>query len=1302
MPSALSRRLTIAAVAASAACLLGAGLSTPALANPAGTDVVIDEVYGGGGNSGAPVTNDYIELYNPTDAPISLSGWSVTYYSKAGNSGGSTTLASSIPAHGYYLVGESAGSNASASPLPTPDASGSIAMSATDGSVVLKNAGGTTADAVAFGAGVNGEGTAMAALSNSKAGARKVVGADTDDNSADFGLVTPAPKNSSVTEGGGTSTPLAIAALGDRSATVGTAFDAKPSATGGSAPYAWSASGLPGWASVDASTGEITGTPDAVGSASITLTVTDAANTTATGSFTLTTAEAGSTPTGHALISQVWGDGGYSGAPLTSDYIELYNPTDAAISLDGDSIAYGVYNRAAGSALSDFPISGSIPAHGHFLIAGSSGSAGADLPTPDATISLDLNYLGSFVALLDSTTAPSLPTGDIAGTPGIIDALGYGDGNTFEGQGQGTDLGTNIAAIRTPEGQDTDNNHNDFTTGAPAPVNSAGSTGGNPGDGGDAGDVTIAQIQGTDTDTSPLNGQSVTTTGVVTAVYATGGFNGFFLETGGAGGTAADDATPGASDAVFVYGSISASQVTVGESVSVSGTVQEYFGETEISFPTVTELATALPAVVPHKLAWNELDTDAKKEAHEGELMAPQGDFTVDENYETNFYGEVELAAGDQLLRQPTDVGTAGSQAAQDQAAYNTAHQITLDDGSSTVYYPDSSAASSPLPWLTADNTVSIGAKATFNEPVILDYRNDLWKFQPEHVVNGAGTDVVSFSEVRSQRAVPDQVGGQIKLSTFNVENYFTETGDIYGGCSYYDDRAGNHIAVDDCGATGPRGAANATSLARQQEKIVTGINGLDASIVSLEEVENSVKFGRDRYQALSTLVDALNAAAGSTVWAYVPSPAAADLPATADQDVIRTAFIYKPAAVSPVGASHVLNNLSGAGQDFSIAREPLAQGFKAAGAADTDAFLVVANHLKSKSNDATGLYPGDEENTDPASDQGAYNVTRTHQAQDMLAFARDQAAALNTDKVFLVGDFNAYTHEDPMEYLYSQGYTDLGSTYDTSHWSYTFDGLQGSMDHVLASPAAAKMVTSATVWQINAQESVGYAYSRYNYNVTPLFNASDPFAASDHDPVIVGLNPAVTPTAPTLSFTAPTDAATVSGTVPVSVELGGTELQAYNLRIDSTGLQYAYQPKAGTQTFQLDTTTLSNGVHTLLATASNAVGAKVTITRKITVSNTPGVPVWSASAVYNAGDEASYDGSVWVSQWWTQNQKPGDVNGPWEQIASAPDGTALWTASRVFQAGDVAEYNGVKYVAQWWTRNQAPGDPYGPWKPQS
>ncbi|WP_022882858.1 ExeM/NucH family extracellular endonuclease [Gryllotalpicola ginsengisoli] len=906
------------------------------------------------------------------------------------------------------------------------------------------------------------------------------------------------------------------------------------------------------------------------------------------------------------VIDEVYGGGGNSGATYTNDFIELYNPTDQALSLAGWSVQY---RSASGTSAQVTALSGSIPAHGHYLVEEAAGSGGTTaLPTPDATGGIAMSA-SSGVVILSSGTSSISTQGDLAGASGVVDAVGYGSATSYETEA--APALSNTTSDSRASGADSDDNAADFTAGAPDPQNT-GSAGGGDAGGGDSGDeVSIAQIQGTDTDTSPYAGETVTTEGVVTAVYATGGFNGFYLETGGAGGTAADDTTPGASDAVFVYGSQSAAQVEAGESVRVTGEVSEYQGETEISKPTVTELAAALPAVVPDTLPWSDLDTDAEKEAHEGELVSPQGDFTVSDNYDANWYGSFTLAAGDTPLRQPTDAADAGSAEAQAVAADNAARTITLDDGSS-ANYSSSANENTPLPWLTASNAVSIGARVTFHEPVILDYRFSLWNFQPTHQVTDDGSDVATFSDRRAANEQPEDVGGSIRLATFNVENYFPMTGEEYeeeglGTCSYYTDRAGNPIAVNTCtgtdGSAGPRGAADDASFARQQEKIVTGITRLDASIVSLEEVENSAKFGEDRDAALAGLVDALNRAAGSQVWAYVPSPDASQLPPLSGQDVIRTAFIYKPADVSPVGASKVLADQSGAGQPFSIAREPLAQGFKKAGALDSDAFLVVANHLKSKGADSDPLYDGDTEDTSsPASDQGAFNETRVHEVKAVNDFATATAKELGTDRIFLVGDFNAYTQEDPMQTLYADGYTDLGSTYDPSEQTYSYDGLEGSLDHVLANAAALKLVTGADVWQINAQEAIAYAYSRYNYNATLLFDGSDPFAASDHDPVVVGLN----------------------------------------------------APVAAT---------------------------------------------WDAKTVYTEGDYVYYDGSTWLASWYTKNQKPGDVNGPWQQIETTVDGTAVWTPSRIFEEGDVVSYDGELYTAKWWTRNQVPGAKNGPWQ---
>jgi len=916
----------------------------------------------------------------------------------------------------------------------------------------------------------------------------------------------------------------------------------------------------------------------------------------------------------NVVIDEVYGGGGNSGSHYKSDFIELYNPGSAAVALAGWSVQY---RSATGTSAQVTALTGSVPAHGHYLVQESSGTSGdqAALPAADASGTIAMSAT-SGVVILSNGTAGISAQGNLAGVAGVVDAIGFGAATSFETAAAA--VLTNTTADSRSNGADSDDNSKDFTAGTPAPQNS-GDGGGTTPPGGGTGDpgtpgatVSIADIQGT-TDTSPYANQSVTTQGVVIADYATGGFNGFYLETGGAGGTAADDKTPGRSDAVFVYGSNSAKQVKIGDSVAVAGTVQEFDGETEISSPTVTELSTPLPAVVPDQLPWSELTTDAQKEAHEGELIAPQGDFTVSDNYDANWYGSFTLAAGDTPLRQPTDAGTAGSAQAQAVAADNAARQITLDDGSS-LNYSSSANVNTPLPWLTPDNPVRDGSAVTFHAPVVLDYRYDLWNFQPTSQVTDSGASVATFSDTRAGNQQPAAIGGAIRLATFNVENYFPMTGAKFtsaglGTCSYYTDRQGNKIAVNTCtttdGGAGPRGAADDANFQRQQSKIVTGINRLGASVVSLEEIENSAKFGEPRDTALAGLVDALNAAAGSNVWAYVPSPSADKLPPLAGQDVIRTAFIYKPADVSPVGDSQVLADQSGDGQPFSIAREPLAQQFKSVGALDSQAFLVVANHWKSKGADASGLYPGDDENTSsPAVDQGAFNATRVHEAQAVNTWVNTLAQP--NQPVFLVGDFNAYTHEDPLETLYADGYTDLGSAFDPSEQTYSYNGLEGSLDHILANSAAKALATGADVWQINAQESVAYAYSRYNYNATLLFNGTDPFAASDHDPVVVGLNPATAPAAPVLSFTTPADGATVTGTIPVSVSLTGDALQAYNLRVDSAGLQYVYQPQAGTQTFQLDTTTLSNGVHTLLATATNAAGAKTTVTEKITVDNAP------------------------------------------------------------------------------------------------
>src|SRR6266545_78317 len=100
------------------------------------TSLVISQVYGGGGNAGATLKNDFIEVFNRGGAAVSVTGWSVQYASAAGTTWAVTNLSGSIPPGKYYLVQEAAGAGGT-TPLPTPDATGTIFMSASSGKVAL-------------------------------------------------------------------------------------------------------------------------------------------------------------------------------------------------------------------------------------------------------------------------------------------------------------------------------------------------------------------------------------------------------------------------------------------------------------------------------------------------------------------------------------------------------------------------------------------------------------------------------------------------------------------------------------------------------------------------------------------------------------------------------------------------------------------------------------------------------------------------------------------------------------------------------------------------------------------------------------------------------------------------------------------------------------------------------------------------------------------------------------------------------------------------------------------------------------
>jgi 5'-nucleotidase len=808
----------------------------------------------------------------------------------------------------------------------------------------------------------------------------------------------------------------------------------------------------------------------------------------------LATLPANATPDGTGVvINEAYLSGGSAGAAFTNKFVELYNPGATSVSLSGWSLQY----RPATGTNAAVPqaLSGSIPAHGYYLVeGGSNGANGAALPTPDAALT-GFNPSGTTGTILLADVASGLDpeAGSVAGAAHVVDALGYGASNTFEGALATSPSGnTDVKSFTRTNFADSDDNSADFTLSATiTPQNSGGA--GDPGDPEQPTVATIEEIQGPG-DTSPFAGHPVTTRGIVTAAYPTGGFDGYYIQTAGTGG-ALDLATHTASDAVFVYSPQTVDSVMPGDYVEVTGEASEFFGLTEVNvnsaaaltkLPADPSAALPLPATVGFPAA------EAQRESLEGMLIAPQGPFTVTDVYQANQYGEVGLAADSSPLRTPTSVGEVGSPEYTAAVAAAAAKAVTLDDGASTNFFK-APGNSDPLPYLTVADPVRVGAAVKFTTPVVLDYRNSLWGFQPLGQLNPGDASTVqpvTFSNTREN--APESVGGDIALGTFNVLNYFPTTGDERTGCTFYEDREGNPITVEnsDAPGCGVRGAATQESLARQQAKIVSAINSLGADVVSLEEIENSAKLGQDRDAGVSTLVAALNVAAGGPLWAFDPSPTLR--PDPADEDVIRTAFIYKPALVEPIGQSVILTG----DPAFADAREPDAQAFRPVGGSADDTFVVISNHLKSKSGDgATG------DNADTG--QGAYTGDRVRQATALVAFADSMKARAGTDKVFLVGDFNSYAKEDPIRVVEAAGYISQGAK--TGKETYQFDGAIGSLDYIFASPSADAIVTGQDVWNINSVESVATEYSRFNYNPVNLYEAG-PFRSSDHDPLLVGL----------------------------------------------------------------------------------------------------------------------------------------------------------------------------------------------------
>lgn len=624
-------------------------------------------------------------------------------------------------------------------------------------------------------------------------------------------------------------------------------------------------------------------------------------------------------------------------------------------------------------------------------------------------------------------------------------------------------------------------------------------------------DTPIPDIQAVgEGDDSAMVGATVTTVGVVTAAYPANEsglgatIDGYTIQTPGSGGAWEPGRTR--SDGLFVYAGKKGEIPAPGTCVRVTGTVGEFPATSAKGNPqSLTQMAVTSVSVVqgcqePTPIPATRVPTSDEVEALESMLLAPQGTWTITDNYQTNQYGTLSLTPGESPLRSATDVVAPG-QAARDYEAANAARAIALDDGTNTNLLKGA-ATEVAYAYLANGSPARVGYHVSFTKPVVLEPRHGSFVFQPTSMV--AGHPDRSPVTITGERPSPPTVGGDTRVATFNVLNYFSDLGVDEAGCAGYPDRTGGFVTAKKCKV---RGAFSREAFANQEAKIVSAINALGADVVALEEIENpvAVGVGTDRDATLARLVEALNKAAGDGTWAYVPSPPSVPQ----GEDVIRIAFIYKPATIAPVGPSLIHDDPAFTG----LARQPLAQEFaRVTGQRAAPAsFVVIGNHFKSKGSVPEGAPPGNVDNGDG---QGNANAIRVAQATSLASFA----ARFADKPTLLVGDFNSYSQEDPIKALEASGWARVSGAGEAS---YVYAGRSGSLDHVFSNAAAKPLLSGVTNWAINAQESIAFEYSRAGMNAHLTIEADNPYRSSDHNPEIIGLtllrgdDTAPSPTAP-------------------------------------------------------------------------------------------------------------------------------------------------------------------------------------------
>jgi uncharacterized protein len=466
--------------------------------------------------------------------------------------------------------------------------------------------------------------------------------------------------------------------------------------------------------------------------------------------------------------------------------------------------------------------------------------------------------------------------------------------------------------------------------------------------------------------------------------------------------------------------------------------------------------------------------------------MAVQIDqqLAVTGNFSLGTFDQLDLAPA--LLYAPTVSADPSSWAAN--TSLNARSVIALDDASTLTnanLYP----TIFPQGGLSATNTLRSGDLVNYdsnshtNSPLVgvLDDRFGEYRIQP--------TASVTFFAANPRPPIAPllaAVGGRFRAVSANVLNFFT----VFNG----------------------RGATNQTEFDHQKTKMIEALGSMDGDIYGLSEVQNFAngQTSGTTYtnQAVQSIVDGLNCRKASLPDLCTNPPAGPytfvdtlSLGANNGTDAIRSVIVYRSDRLVPVGSPVAYNQ---ADQN----RPTLAQTFQpATGAkASSQTFTFVVNHFRSKGSACPS-------GNDPF--QGNCNGMRLSMAQNVASFLSTNPTAdpLTTSRrLLLVGDFNSYFGEDPIQYFLTQGYTNLiNAIIGPNAYAYNFGSQAGYLDHAIANPAMNLLVKSVAEWHNNADEPSSLQALDSNLKSAAAqiaYYGADPYAASDHDPIVIGFNP--------------------------------------------------------------------------------------------------------------------------------------------------------------------------------------------------